>query len=501
MFNHASAVIAAVACLTTNVLASPIDAPLNSDSQSPPSAIDEGFLWLGFAGPVTSANTAIEILAEAASHGLRSEDYRLADLEVMHERMVRGELDGRVEYEGLMTDALLRLFRDLRPQLAENLPAGGDRDEIFRLVLREAVISGHLQDFYESLLPRHAQYEALRNALHEHELAATRESVIAIGRGSALQLGDSGGRVAALQMRLLPDSIPNDSAIFDAALEAAVKAYQALHGLDTDGIVGARTQRHLDMSVQERAARIRLALSRWRELPTVLGEQYVHVNIPEYRLEYIRDNSPRVQMRVVVGSKSNPTPAFSDEIEYLVFNPYWHVPKSIALEELVPKASEAPGYLKSNNYDVLHDGQLIEETSVDWNAIDSSTFNYRIRQRPGAGNALGAVKFLFPNPMNIYLHDSPARSLYQRSTRAFSHGCIRLEKPAELAQALLEVQGEWSEERVGELMSAGKRRQINLAASVPVYLTYITARVTESGEVALFQDVYGRDARLLKQYL
>jgi murein L,D-transpeptidase YcbB/YkuD len=402
-----------------------------------------------------------------------------------------------------MTDALLRLFRDLRPQLADSFSAGGNSDELLKLVLREAVFSGHLRDFYESLLPRHVQYEALRSALSQLERSASHETAIEIGRGSTLQRGDSGARVAALRMRLavVPGSAPDNADAFDETLEAAVRRYQALHGLESDGVVGRRTQQHLDMSAHERAARIRLALARWRELPTVLGNQYVHVNIPEYRLEFIRDGSPRVQMRVVVGSKSNPTPAFSDEIEYLVFNPFWHVPRRIALEELVPKASEAPGYLTRQDYEVLRDGELIDEASVDWAAIDSSTFDFRIRQRPGPGNALGAVKFLFPNPLNIYLHDSPARGLYEHSNRAFSHGCIRLENPAQLAEALLEVQGEWSANRVSQMMAAGTRRQFNLAQSVPVYLTYITARVTETGEVALFEDVYSRDSRALKRYL
>jgi murein L,D-transpeptidase YcbB/YkuD len=257
----------------------------------------------------------------------------------------------------------------------------------------------------------------------------------------------------------------------------------------------------MDMTAAERAARIRLALARWRELPVALGEEYVHVNIPEYRLEMIRDGARELEMRVVVGSTNDPTPAFNDEIEYLVFNPYWHVPRRIALEELVPKAAGSAGYLTKQNYEVLQDGQLVEEASINWADMNAAKFDYRIRQRPGPGNALGEVKFLFPNPMNIYLHDSPARSLYAHSMRAFSHGCIRLEDPMALAAALLEGRDNWDSRSIDGIIDKGNRRQINLDQPVPVYLTYITARVTDSGELALYRDIYDRDASVLARYL
>lgn len=499
MLNRAASVAALIALVATSALAS---VPANF------SATDESRIrWLEFDQPGANAHTALAILGEASSHGLHLADYSFDELTSLQQKIVAGELDFRVEYEGLMTDALLRLFRDLRPALAKDSRGHADNNDLLTFVLVEAINSGSLQDFYHSLIPRHSQYESLREALVREAHAAAEPQHVQIGRGATLRLGDSGERVRALKARLLgsaDDLHAIDAAVdaeFDASLEAAVQAYQSLHGLDADGLVGRRTQEHLDMSAAQRAARIRVALARWRELPVALGDEYVHVNIPEYRLEMVRDGRRELEMRVVVGSRNDPTPSFNDEIEYLVFNPYWYVPRRIALEELVPKAAENPGYLTTQNYEVLSEWNPIDESLIDWAAMDSGNFDYRIRQQPGPGNALGAVKFLFPNSMNIYMHDSPARSLYDRSVRAFSHGCIRLENPAVLAEALLSRQGEWDADRVEHLMSPGSRRQINLKQSVPVYLTYITAKVTDSGELALFDDIYGRDRNLLAQHL
>lgn len=504
MLKHALRALISLAYLTVCSFASAVT--LNSgavaDSPFQPATQAARRLWSTNRGPVPAAEQALTILRDAQSHGLRADNYPIHELTSLHQRFSQGESDLRELYEGLMTDALLRLFRDLRPQLVHS-NSRSEADDLLGMILAEAIASDTLADFYASLLPRHRQYEALRTALAKEEVTAAAPQMPLIGRGASLRVGDTGVRVSALRVRLnvVQQTAGDDHDVFDESLESAVMAYQSLHGLEADGIVGQRTQQHMDMSAAERAARIRVALARWRELPAGLGDDYVHVNIPEYRLEMIRNGQPQVEMKVVVGSKDNPTPTFNDEIEYLVFNPYWYVPRTIALEELVPKAVEIPGYLSARNYEVLKDGEVIDESSIDWTAISASNFGYRIRQRPGPGNALGSVKFLFPNSMNIYLHDSPARSLYERTVRAFSHGCIRLEDPAALATALLEQEGDWTQDQVDRTMSRGSRRQVNLDRSIPVYLTYITARVTDSGELALFDDIYDRDSALLQRHL
>jgi len=236
-------------------------------------------------------------------------------------------------------------------------------------------------------------------------------------------------------------------------------------------------------------------------LPNDLGSDHVLVNIPEYRLRYIRDREQSLSMRVVVGSKSNPTPELNDEIEYLVINPYWYVPRSILRRELLPTIQKNSSYLSANNYELLADDRAIQPEEVDFSDVDFSRFPYRVRQKPGSHNALGTIKFLLPNPSNIYLHDSPAKSLFARSDRAFSHGCIRLEHPDLLAQALLEEDEEWPEARISSTITDGERQQVNLDKSVPVYLAYFTVRVQDDGDVAFFDDIYERDSADLEKYL
>ena len=272
-----------------------------ADGSSVPRPLyDSRTLWTTQRGPIPAAEQALTILREAQSHGLRAEHYQIEELSSLHERVSQGHADLREEYEGLMTDALLRLFRDLRPQLVQDNSSGSGGIDLFELIVTEAVASDTLPDFYQSLLPRHKQYQALRSALATEEAREEQAAAAAneIGRGQTLRIGDTGSRVSALRARLNVEKNAASDAVdvFDEQLEAAVIAYQTLHGLEADGMVGRRTQQHLDMSAAERAARIRVALARWRDLPTGLGDDYVHVNIPEYRLEMIRNGQPHVEM-------------------------------------------------------------------------------------------------------------------------------------------------------------------------------------------------------------
>ena len=206
-------------------------------------------------------------------------------------------------------------------------------------------------------------------------------------------------------------------------------------------------------------------------------------------------------MRVVVGAKSDPTPEFVDAIEYIVFNPYWYVPRSIIRKELIPAQASNSNYLSRNGYELLDDRGVVDPASLDWAGDAIARFPYGIRQKPGPGNALGGLKFVLPNPLDIYLHDSPAKKLYARTQRAFSHGCIRLEYPELLAQALLKEDPEWTESSISAAIARGTTRQVNLGAPVPIYFTYMTVRVHDDGAVSFYDDVYGRDRATLARYL
>jgi murein L,D-transpeptidase YcbB/YkuD len=461
-------------------------------------------LWVHLGKPTPAARTALRFLAEARSHGLDDDIYQVDLLHVLYARLIQGSAEYAGDFELGLSKSLLRLIGDMRPADFDGQPEE-ERANALSIAVLDAVYADQLEQFFDRLVPRHPQYSALREALQTYEFRAQSNPRIAVGEGRNLSRGDVGPRVANLRAQILGS---DDSAYgeyerstFDEVLERAVRAYQDANGLASDGIVGRSTVRHLDMSDDERIARIKLNLDRWRRLPVDLGRNHVFVNIPEYRLRYVRGREQSFSMRIVVGSKSNPTPEINDEIEYLVFNPYWYVPQSIVREELLPTVRINSSYLSANRYELLVDGRAISPEDVDFLNVDFSRFPYGVRQKPGSHNALGAIKFLFPNRLNIYLHDSPAKNLYTQSKRAFSHGCIRLEYPDLLAQALLEKNTEWTESRINSTITRGARLQVNLAESVPIYLAYFTVRVLDNGDVAFFDDIYGRDFALLGQYL
>jgi len=455
-------------------------------------------LWVRLGQPTPAAQTALRILAEARSHGLDDDLYGVDLLYLLHEKLSQGSTEHEQDFELGLSMSLLRLISDLRPAEFDLVP-----HEDQAIALLEAIYSGQLEQFLNGFVPRDPQYHALREALHTYELGAHSRLRVAIDDGPILRLGDVGPRVARLRERLLGSLHFAYSEVqrntFDGVLERAVREYQEANGLAADGIAGRGTVQHLDMTDDERIARIKLNLDRWRQLPLDLGRDHVLVNIPEYRLRYVRDGEQHLSMRVVVGSKSNPTPELNDEIEYLVFNPYWYVPSGILRRELLPTVKKDSSYLSANSFELLVDNRAISPDDVNFNNVDFNDFPYRIRQKPGSHNALGTVKFLLPNPSNIYLHDSPAKSLFARSDRAFSHGCIRLEYPDLLAQALLEEDTEWTESRISSTITRGERQQVNLDAPVPVYLAYFTVRVLDNGSVAFFDDIYERDSAFLSK--
>lgn len=454
-------------------------------------------LWLRSDEPTPAAQSALRILAEARSHGLDDRLYGVDFLYLLYEELAQGNAEHRQNFELGLSLSLLRLIRDMRPAEFDAVP-----EEDLANAMLDAVYSDRLEQFLDGFVPRDPQYHALRNALQTYEFRAHSRPRVTIGEGRKLKLGDVGPRVARLKARLLGSFYfayaEQQRSTFDTMLERAVREYQEANGLAVDGIAGRGTVRHLDMSDDERIARIKLNLDRWRRLPVDLGRDHVLINIPEYRLRYFHEGEQRLSMRVVVGSQSNPTPELNDEIEYLVFNPYWYVPQSIVRKELLPTVREDSSYLSANQYELLADDREISPEDVELRDVDFSQYSYRVRQKPGSHNALGAIKFLFPNPSNIYLHDSPAKSLFAHSDRAFSHGCIRLEYPDLLAQALLKKDTEWTESRISSTITRGVRHQVNLDESVPVYLAYFTVRVLDSGDVAFFDDIYGRDSARLE---
>jgi murein L,D-transpeptidase YcbB/YkuD len=279
---------------------------------------------------------------------------------------------------------------------------------------------------------------------------------------------------------------------FDHEVAQAVRQIQRRHGLHVDGIVGRHTLAALNVPVQERLQQLRHNLENG-QLPEDVGDRYILVNIPDFTLRLIDRNREVWATRVVVGERQRRTPMLRSTIDHLVFNPYWHVPSRIAKQELLPRVVADPHYLAEQQMEIVApSGQVLDPSGIDWTAVNAQDFPYRIRQRPGAHNALGRVKFIFPNTYGVYLHDTPSRALFARAERAFSHGCVRVEKPLELAAYLLrERERELrTPEQMEQMIRRGERTYVRLPQPIEVHFVYRTAWVDDDGTVQFRPDIY-----------
>lgn len=330
-------------------------------------------------------------------------------------------------------------------------------------------------------VPPHEGYERLQEALERYRRTAGGEEPGPVPPGPTLKLGGRGDRVEALRERLamaaeaegagtLPSA--DEPEVFDVSLEIAVRDFQERHGLPVDGAAGPATLAELNRTAEEQIRKIEVNLGRWRRLPPDLGKRHVLVNVAAFRLDAVEDGRPVLDMRVIVGRPHTHTPVLSSAIDRVVLNPSWYVPTSIASKELWPKGRS---YLRRNGYQVLPDG--------------------RLRQRPGPDNSLGRVKFQFPNRFRVYLHDTPARSLFDRAVRAFSHGCIRIERPADLAAWALRDNPGWTPEAIQAAIDSGRERAVALPEPIPVHITYWTAWVDDYGTLRFAPDIYDLDGK------
>ena len=327
-----------------------------------------------------------------------------------------------------------------------------------------------------------------------------------------VKLNDTAKVVVDLRKRLLPEQqvSQQDSAayVYDKQVKQAVTDFQKRHGLLVDGILGPQTYRALNVSIDDRIDQILLNMERWRWLPKDLSpspdnDRYIMVNIPAFQVRVMENNKEVMQMKAIVGETMHTTPVFSNQIQYLMFSPYWNVPNSIVEQDIKPKLQRDLGWLERNNMEMVTtfgpNARRVPVSRVNWNTMTRYNFKYRIRQRPGPNNSLGRVKFMFPNEYSVYLHDTPADHLFSESERDFSHGCVRVERPADLATYLLQDKSGWDRNRVTGAMNAGKQQRVNLEKNVPVYLVYFTAWVDENGTVNFRDDLYEHDEALARQ--
>lgn len=347
--------------------------------------------------------------------------------------------------------------------------------------------------------PRNNHYQVLKRMLRAYTRVINDGLAWpVIGQGDSLKPGGSDARVPKIRELLSftgdydgPDST---SAKYDAALFAAVKKFQVRHGLEARGLLGKQTVTAMNVKPEERQRQIILNMERWRWMPDQLGDEHFLVNIAGFELEWVQGKTERERMNVVVGAIATQTPEFSDELEYVELNPTWTVPYSIATREMLSKLKIDP-YHYADEFELFANGKLASWGSVNWAAYGAGKFPFTFRQKPGPKNALGKVKFMLPNAHNIYLHDTPAKDKFANSTRAFSHGCIRLSRPADLAYALLGDKLGMSETLVNSIWSTNQTTKVVLPKKIPIHIVYATAFATENG-IEFRSDVYGRDRKL-----
>ena len=341
------------------------------------------------------------------------------------------------------------------------------------------------------------RYKRLDIALQHYTRIAESGGWPSVPAGPTIRPGSADPRVASLARRLaITGDFENDGCEFteyDRELQAAVVRFQARHGLEQDALVGKATLRALNVSANERSAQLRSNLGTTLQVFDTLHQAFLLVNVPAFEIYLVRNGDTVWSSGVVVGEQEAKTPLFESTISSVVLNPTWTVPRSIASEELLPKIQNDPAFLIRGGYELRNqDGSPAEPASVDWAALSKSNFPYTLVQRAGPVNELGRVKFPFPNRFGVCLHDTPKKHLFGMASRAFSHGCIRLENPIDLAEILVEPAG-WTREQIDAELDTGQTHSIKLPEPIPIVIAYLTAAVDDTGTVYFYRDVYGLD--------
>ncbi len=470
-------------------------------------------LWVSAAGPGSAAGVIIDRLRRCHLDGLEPEEYEVSLLESL---WTATKPDDLARLDTLLTYNLVKYIHDISfgqlklhladPELfAEAGNTGFDPVQSVRIARSVVDLGAYL----DSLPPQHRYYVALKEALaHFRELAITADWPN-IPSGPLIRPGDSDHRLAAIISRLtateLIEGVDADAPErYHEPLVTVVRAFQRRHGLETDGIIGPQTLAMLNLTPAELAAIIRANLARWRWQDHHLSDTYLMVNIAAFHLKAVRENQVVHDLPVIVGKFQHQTPVFSDSIRYLDFNPFWNVTPSIARNEDLPALRKDPHHLVDRHIRLFSswqpDAHELDSTAIDWHNVSRSQMSrYLLRQDPGPWNALGRVKFVFPNHHNVYLHDTPARDLFQQTSRSFSHGCIRVSQPLLLALFCLQLNDEsWTIAAVEDIVASGRRKVISLRKRLPIYLTYQTAWVDKDGMIHFNADIYQRDTKLLQ---
>ena len=459
-------------------------------------------LWTGRSGRERQRRVALfKALAAAGNHGLPAARYDANGLQAKMKAAKTDRDRGLVEVE--MSRTFLQYARDL--QTGVLVPSRVDRAIVRQVPYRDR--TSYLVNFSKSsptgffkvLAPKTMEYTALMKEKLRMERLLANGGWGAKVPAKSLKPGQSGDAVAIMRNRLISMGFlkRTNTQTYDATIQSAVQQFQLAHGLVADGVAGAGTMTEINKGVQERLQSIIVAMERERWVNQERGKRHILVNIPDFTAKVMDNGKVTFQTRSVVGANKDdrPTPEFSDVMEFMVINPSWYVPRSIVTKEYLPA-------LKRNRNAVKHieitdsKGRKVNRGAVNFSQYTEKTFPFAMRQPPSKGNALGLVKFMFPNVHNIYLHDTPAKNLFGREVRAYSHGCVRLADPFDFAYALLAKQESNPQQYFQSVLATGRETRVDLKSPVPVHIIYRTAFTTAKGHTQYRRDIYGRDAKI-----
>ncbi|MFZ9188788.1 MAG: L,D-transpeptidase family protein, partial [Algoriphagus sp.] len=455
-------------------------------------------------------------IRQVRDDALNPESYHLALIENFFESHEKKLASGSpiegvelAELELLLSDAYFRLALDLdlgrvdpsKLKAKWGIPRKTQSQD-YGVLLSQAARDQDLRTVLISLYPNTPSYSKGKLRLRQLEEYTQKQGAWKpIKSDRTIRLGESSPILPQVRERLAfwgfsSKGVANDPKLFDSLLFDQVQTFQIQRGLKTDGVLGQATFVALNISPMQLMDKIRVNLERMRWVPAEFFEkEAILVNVPSFQVVYRRGMDTLFSTKVIVGTVKNQTPVFTSLMSYLVLSPYWNIPPSIARKETLPAIRRNPGYLNANHMEVVTTaGQPVSLSQVNWKA---SPFPYLIRQKPGEHNALGLVKFMFPNPFNVYLHDTPSKQLFEREIRAFSHGCIRMEHPETFAALLLKDRQEWPLARMQEVMHQGKEEIVPLTNKIPVAILYFTFLVSPTGTPVFYEDIYGRDEELL----
>ncbi len=478
--------------------------------------------WNWNKGLLANSEDILKLIKEVDEHGLIPEYYHLdaikdavALLQDMQKTGVFPEPEVIAELDLILTDTFLTLGCHFSGRCANHLTAeaewyaNGNNMDVGP-ILENALMKNTVLETLRRLLPSQESYARLKKSLAFYRMIATNGDLPKVPVSILLKKNPDADEIKRLKKRLvisgdLTQDNKRDKAVFNKALKQAVIRFQRRHGLNSDGVIGPLTLEAMNIPAETRIRQIELNLERMRWTSGNLGSRYIMINIADYRLDIMENDSSVMSMDVIVGRPYWNTPVMSETMTHIILNPSWKIPDSIAGEELLPRIMENPDILTNKNIKILsswsNNAEEIDPKTIHWSDITIDDFQYKLRQEPGNTNPLGNIKFMFPNNFNVYLHDTPGKNLFSKNTRSFSHGCIRVSRPFDLAEYLLQNHKGWTRKKLLDSVKTRKKQGIHLPKPIDIHIIYLTAWVDEKGNQQFRDDIYGRDEHLYSALL